>query len=575
MQNYLTQYWGYLNIDQNGYIRNINDKAVSLLGDHVTTGRYFVDVLPWLQKNLIRYSNTPSIIKISTGEEILLDVFEDTKISGSFHLFFRKVKEYQDQVNISCKIFNVTIDLQEFIDRSYDGIVLVDGAGVLIAANNSFYNISGLTREAIIGKKSMKLVETGILSCSVANIAIKERKIASAIVKYPSGKEAMVTSTPMYNECGEIILVVSNARDVTELNTLHDELKNTKQLVQQFREELKAIQTAKKINICNTCSPIMERLYELTTKVAKTDLQLLITGETGVGKTALANYIHLLSERENKGNFIHINCSAIPEPLLESELFGHEEGAYTGAKKSKAGLFEMANGGTVFLDEIGNMPLSLQAKLLNVLQEKRFYRVGGTKEINVDVRIIAATNADLEQLVAEKLFREDLYYRLNVIPLRIPSLAERKEDLPPLINYYMEQTNKKYKCSKKLSPEVMGIMLRYNWPGNIRELITFIERVFIMVDENTIEIQHLKNIIVDKRLSKLMQKTDAINQNNNSNQLWQPNTHLKDLLTQLEDQIIEEAITKCGSFKEASISLGMDVATLYRKRNRKNEGSYV
>lgn len=571
MQDYLTQYWGYLKIDESGYVRNINDIADSWL--NIKIGSSVSKVLPWLQKYLTKKSHTSNIVKIATGEEILLDIVKDIKKAGNFHIFFRKVKEYQDELNISCKTLNMNLNLQEFIDNSYDGIVLVDGSGILFTANNSFFNLSGLTREDIIGQKSTELVKKSLLSSSVAMQAIKERRIASAIVRYPSGKEAMVTSTPMFNKNGDIFLVVSNARDITELNALHDELKNTKQLVQQFKEELKAVQAARKINICATCSPIMEHVYELAEKVAKTDLQLLITGETGVGKTALANYIHLLSDRDNKGNFIHINCSAIPEPLLESELFGYEEGAFTGAKKSKAGLFEMANGGTVFLDEIGNLPLSLQAKLLNVLQEKNFYRVGGTKEIHVDVRIIAATNADLEQLVSEKLFREDLYYRLNVIPIRIPSLAERKEDLPQLINYYMEQTNMKYKCSKRLSPEVMGIMLRYNWPGNIRELITFIERIFIMVDENIIEIQHLKNIIVDKNLSKLMQKTDASNQNGNKNQLWKPDVSLKDILSQLESQIIEEAVTKCGSFKEASKSLGLDVATLYRKRNRKNESS--
>jgi transcriptional regulator with PAS, ATPase and Fis domain len=301
---------------------------------------------------------------------------------------------------------------------------------------------------------------------------------------------------------------------------------------------------------------------------------MLITGESGIGKTAVAKFVHAISDRSKSGNFIHVNCSAIPETLLESELFGFEEGAFTGARKTKTGFFEMANGGTLFLDEIGDMPLSLQSKILNVLQERKFYRIGGVKEINTDVRIIAATNANLEELMAKGRFRLDLYYRLNVIPVSIPPLRDRTDDIGPLLTYYLQCNNQKHNQSKTLSPEVLEVLLRYDWPGNIRELMNLIERMVLIVDEPEIKLKHLPfDIITKTRTTGSVEKdtggtvSEAVAGILNRG-VWQPNTDLKDLTTRIENVIIEEAVLACGSLKKAAKNLGVDVTTLIRKRKR-------
>ncbi len=226
-------------------------------------------------------------------------------------------------------------------------------------------------------------------------------------------------------------------------------------------------------------SESVRNLIEVIRKVASTDSTVLITGESGTGKSLIAKAIHFLSDRRDRP-FVTINCAAIPETLLEAELFGYEKGAFTGATSSRKGKFELANGGTVFLDEIGDMPLYLQAKILRVIQEKEIERLGGEKVIKVDVRIIAATNRDLESLVKEGKFREDLYYRLNVIPIHVPPLRERKEDIPLLVEHFLEKFNEKYGKKVRIAPEAMEPLMEYDWPGNVRELENTVERLVVM-----------------------------------------------------------------------------------------------
>ncbi|MDR3564067.1 MAG: sigma 54-interacting transcriptional regulator [Negativicutes bacterium] len=573
MQEQFTPGWCYLKIDGDGLIFHANERAVSVLGDLVDTESKITSVLPWFRRSWLREDSYPRLVKTSISEKILLDIVGDDQKAGSYHIFFRNFNDYHDSDHLWCEAGDSIIGVQRFIDTSYDGIVVADGSGKVLAINNAFEHISGLNRCEIVGRNFKDLLEDGSIPYSCSLQALIKCETISAVVKYPAGKEAVVSSTPLCDPLGRIVRVVSNVRDISELNTLHEKLKSVKDLAKGFQRELMAIQIASAdINRALVRSRVMENLYELVMKVADTDLQLLITGESGVGKTALAKFVHMASERHNTGNFIHVNCSAIPDSLLESELFGYEEGSFTGAKKSKVGLFELANKGTLFLDEIGDMPLSLQAKILNVLQEGKFYRVGGTKEISVDVRIIAATNTKLEELIEKGAFRQDLYYRLNVIPIRIPPLAERKDDLPPLIAHYLDKTNQRYKRSKTIAPEAMETLLRYNWPGNIRELINLIERMVVIVDEPIIELRHLAEIAENSGLMKLIK---VANKNNGldgeKNRLWRRDVCLKDLIQSLEEEIIEEAIGECGSLKEASKNLGVDVTTIIRKRNRKDK----
>jgi len=393
--------------------------------------------------------------------------------------------------------------------------------------------------------------------------AIDQQQQCSAILQYPRGKKAFATSTPLRNNAGRIIRILTNVRDLSELNKLQQELQDVTALSEGLQREVKAMYVFdKNPHLKLTRSAVMENIYSTLSKVANTDLQLLITGSSGVGKTALAKLVHSIGERSTRGNFIHINCSALPDTLLESELFGYEQGSFTGAGKGKVGLFDLANNGTLFLDEIGDMPLALQAKILNVLQEKCFYRIGGRTPIHVDVRIIAATNVNLEKYIEEGKFREDLFYRLNVVPINIPRLAGRREDIPPLISYYLECYNKRYQKDKRISPTAMRSLINYDWPGNIREIMNLLERLIVTVDEPVIEIEHLPPKI--KR---------SITAESEKKSLWRQQLSLKETLKELEEIIIEEAVAACGSYKEASEKLRIDVATLFRKRTRKPSGA--
>ena len=257
-----------------------------------------------------------------------------------------------------------------------------------------------------------------------------------------------------------------------------------------------ATATKNKIEIIGQ-SPAIKKIFDLIDKVANSDSTVLICGESGTGKEVVAKNIHFQSLRADKP-FIPINCGAIPEALLESELFGHEKGAFTGAINTRLGRFELAHGGTLFFDEIGEMAYPLQVKLLRAIQEREFERIGGTKAIQVDVRILAATNIDLEQAVLEKRFRADLFYRLNVIPLTLPSLRDRKEDIPLLIAYFLEKFNQKRQATiTGIGDEAMNFLIGYAWPGNIRELENIVERMVVLRGEGLVSIEDLPEKIVE------------------------------------------------------------------------------
>jgi transcriptional regulator with PAS, ATPase and Fis domain len=235
----------------------------------------------------------------------------------------------------------------------------------------------------------------------------------------------------------------------------------------------------------------MQKVFELIEKVADTNATVLITGESGVGKELVAKAVHYNSSRRDSP-LVVVNCGAIPETLLESELFGYEKGAFTGATGTRYGRFELAHGGSMFLDEIGDMSFNLQVKLLRVLQEKTFERVGGSKTVNVDVRIIAATNRVLDDLVKEGKFREDLYYRLNVVPIHLPPLRERRQDIPLLLNYFLERSNKMNSAEiDGCTEEAMSILMEYDYPGNVRELQNLIERVVVLKKKGSIDLEDL------------------------------------------------------------------------------------
>jgi DNA-binding NtrC family response regulator len=306
----------------------------------------------------------------------------------------------------------------------------------------------------------------------------------------------------------------------------------------------------------------MQEIFKKIVKVASTDATVLIRGESGTGKELIARAVHFQSNRSDKA-LVEINCASIPETLLESELFGHEKGAFTGAYKSKKGKFEIAHGGSLFLDEIGELPLGVQAKLLRVLQDSSFTRVGGIENIEVNVRLIAATNKNLEQALENKAFREDLYYRLNVIPISIPPLRERPEDIGPLIDFFTNKYSEKNKRRiTTISQEAMNILLSYNWPGNIRELENAIENAIVMTDNTKIELHDLPGYLQSQLRPETKSKPSRILETNE-------NASFKDQMDSYEREIIRRALNKSdGNKTHAARSLGFSLRTLRNKINK-------
>ena len=451
--------------------------------------------------------------------------------------------------------------LWRIIDSSYDGIFLTDADGGILYCNDAFLKISGLNWERMKGRRLQDLTENGEIPDACSPDVIKSHKPTTKVIDYYHGVSALVTSIPIFDESSRLVRVFSNVRDITELVNIREQLKSSTDLNEEYRRLLwQAEQTGRDSNYI-VVSPVMENIFKLATRVAQVSSPVLIQGESGVGKDVLARFIHDSGEAAEKRPFIQINCGAIPETLLESELFGYEAGAFTGAsKKGKAGLIELANNGTLFLDEIGEMPLPLQVKLLDVLQTNKMYRLGGTKTVETRARVIAATNTDLEKRIEEGRFRRDLFYRLNVIPIHIPALRERREDIVPMILHFLEQNNRKYNMNKKISPQAVDVLTHYGWPGNVRELRNIIEHMTVLAEGDTIDEKCVPLSVARAAGKSLFIETPD----------YFSSFNLREINDVVEKAVIEKALAAFGSMRNTAAHLGIDLSTLVRKKRRYN-----
>jgi PAS domain S-box-containing protein len=393
-------------------------------------------------------------------------------------------------MKISNHTGNVEMTVQtllKILDHSSDEIFVLDGEKRILYVNKVCEKHYGLKPTDVIGKFNVELFEKGYWKPSIVPEVYKRKEPCYMRQVTNIGAELMTSAVPILNEKKEIDLVVITSTQVQTIKMMKakEEIGESKS-TQEHKFDAQIVTNSGKI----------KRILEFCKKVGPTDSNILILGESGTGKSVLAQYIHKLSNRKN-GPFLAINCAAIPEELLESELFGYSKGAFTGASNlGKQGLIEAANGGTLFLDEIGEMPLSVQAKLLQVIQEKQFIPVGSNKIKKVDIRIMAATNKNLDDMVKGKAFREDLFYRLNVIDIHLPPLSERKEDIIPLIYNFLNKFNHKYNENKVISEECLNLLIHYSWPGNIRQLENLMERL-VIVSNSIIQLADLPDIITD------------------------------------------------------------------------------
>jgi len=393
-------------------------------------------------------------------------------------------------------------EVDSILNFSSDEIYITDGRGVTLRVNKAFEENSGVAVCLVLGKNVADLEQEGFFRPSVARLVLEQKTKVTTLQEYQNKKKVLVTGTPVFDEHGTVCRVIINTRDTSKLNRLKSELEEIESLKDRyFRELLHHLQEDVASRHIVAKSKPMKQLLGTARKVAEVDSIVLLLGETGVGKGLVARYIHDNSARSNQ-IFVTVNCGAIPENLLESELFGYEPGAFTGAdRRGKTGRIELADKGTLLLDEIGDLPASLQVKLLHIIQEGAFTRIGGSREIRPNVRILAATNRPLARMVENGTFRDDLFYRLNVIPLEIPPLQQRREDIPALAERFMAKCNQKYRKTKEFSPASLQFLENYHWPGNVRELENLVERLVIVVSENLIEPYHLPETIKMANLS--------------------------------------------------------------------------
>lgn len=444
-------------------------------------------------------------------------------------------------------------ELIAIIDSSFDGIHVTDSDGKTLRTNIALGRITGTEPRDLIGKTIQELVAEGVYSQDISAMVHRRREPVTISQESKPGNTVMITANPVFDEQGNLFRIVINVRDMSELNYLKQQLEQAKTLSQRYKEKLNKYNLTDQFVIRSKES---RDLADLCVRLGQVDATVLIKGESGVGKEFAAQLIHSNSNRRDKP-MIKVNCAAIPENLFESELFGYEPGAFTGASKDgKRGVFEAADGGTLLLDEIGEMPLNTQTKLLRVIQDKVITRVGSTTSINVDIRLIAATNRNLQEMVQNKEFRRDLYFRLNVIPVMVSPLRDRKVEIPFLADHFINKFNAKYNLHKRIDERVIKVLINYDWPGNIRELENLIERLVVTYPSNVIRHINLHDI------------ESVVNEGINY-ELF-AGFKLQTAVEQLEKYLIQNSLDTLGTTRKAALELGVSQPTIVRKAAKYN-----
>jgi PAS domain S-box-containing protein len=451
--------------------------------------------------------------------------------------------------------------IDSVLDVLSDGIYISDREGYTLKVNTMYEKLIGQKKEDLIGRKVQDLVREGIYDVVLNPQIVKTGQPATSVQTTKKGQKLVLNGHPIFDAEGQVVLVVTFVRDVTVMSQLREQIVSQKKLLEQLRINVQYInqESIQKFPVNGFKSREMAQLGKLVDKIAATDATVLILGETGVGKEFFARSIHRASPRGDK-TFFKLDCTTIPENLIESELFGYAAGAFSGASlKGKPGLCEMADQGTLFLDEIGELPIGMQVKLLRLLQDQEIIPVGATRIKKVDVRIIAATNRDLEKEIAQGRFRNDLYYRLRVAVLSIPPLRERREDIMPLARYFLEKYTVKYRKERHFGAEIESIFTGHRWPGNIREMENLIESLVVTCDRTVIETPDLGSCMLSEGRDRKRNLFESLDVRDKS---------LKRIVQDLEREILQGALEIHGSMAKVAEILKIDRSTIFRKLRR-------
>ncbi len=540
-----------VSIDSDEKIRTFNLAAQKLFKypKEDVIGQPYYDFFP--QGNLSQVLKNG---KIMTGQKVKFKdinlicdyapIITENKITGAVSVsqdiseIENMTKEFKDEMNA-------------VIEASFDSFFVTDAEARVLSVNEAYTRITGIKAEEVLGKTMYELIERGYYDKSATIEVIKTKKTVTFTQTIKNGRTMLVTGNPIFNKKGELVRVLTNGRDITELNSLKQEVEQANELNLHYQRELQKYRSPEQYVVK---SDKLQDIFDLVYRLSKVDSTVLIQGESGVGKEIIANELHRSSLRSDKP-MIRVNCAAIPENLLESELFGYEPGAFTGAKKEgKMGIFELANMGTLFLDEIGELTVPLQVKLLRVIQEGEVRRLGSTKSIKVDVRLITASNRDIWDMVEKKQFRKDLFYRLNVVPIIIPPLRERKEEIPALVAHFTKIFNERYGLERKIDHHLIKNLMEYDWPGNIRELKNVVERAIVTSQDDMVK---------DIKLYEMHDIHSSL-----STFKVEFGSNLKEALESLEKEILEKSIKEYGSSRKVARALGVSQTSIVRKAAR-------
>jgi len=569
---------GIIGLDNQGVINYANVRAQEMLGCELTEGIALnaVNDMIWQQiDTLMKQGKDGQSVHIPTpggtggGIEVVVSLIPHvppTEMPPAFPMegaicFIRSLDMVESSAWEHPTVKEMHLQFQSLLDHSYYGIYIIDGQGIVLRVNDVAAGLIGMTQEEMVGMPIEDLAKKGIVDQALSPAILKSKKpLTRPLYVVKRNKYIMASGMPIFDENGDILFVVIIEHDMTIVKELRDQLEQAKQVADTIKSELSARNLLElKSSEIIADSPAMKQVLTVLLKLAKMDASnILITGESGTGKGFLSKFVHHNGSRKDKP-FISINCAALPDMLLEAELFGYEKGAFTGAADTgKAGLFELANQGTILLDEIGDLPFSVQAKLLKCLDDGEIRRLGGTKAINVDCIVIAATNHNLEELVHRKKFRQDLYFRLNIFPVHIPPLRKRQEDILNISYFYLEKYNNTYKQKKHFSEQCIEQLQAYDFPGNVRELKNIIKNAVVIKEKDLLE------TILPPRKNRLNFKEKTAPESKKT----APSKGLNEDLMEFERKKLEKALAQCDSTRDLADHLGISQSTVVRKLKR-------
>jgi len=548
---------GILAINKQGIITSINPAAerITRVPKEKAIGSFMNDVMiPTGLLDIVRSGIPEFGIKFQRGRRLFITnrtpILKDGEVLGAVGVF-QDVSEIEKVMQELKSVKQLNEELRTIIASSYDGLMICDEQGQILRCNPAAGRILEVPCVNLVGKPFKDLVDEGVFRKDIIHLVKKQNGLVS-LLERPFDKHSLVlTGNPVYGEDGEIIKIVINMRDMSELVFLREALEQSKQHSEKYQSQIAQRRSHPETGIAlRSCSVIMNKVMDLTSRVSQVDSPVVLVGEQGVGKEDIARSIHFQSKRR-EAPFYKLNCG-LPNHLLEIELFG-QENSMDNSHREKAGVFELAEKGSVYLEDIDKMPLNLQGRLLRILQDKKLQVPDGKETIPIDIRIMVGTVRPLNELVVKGLFGADLFFKLNVVPIQVPALRERKEDLIPLILFYLELNNKRHELEKVFSSEAVNLLLNYRWRGNVRELANVIERLVVTSNQKYISAREVDLVLYEKEQSPLRLVSVA------------GVVPLKEAIDDLEQQLVKLALKQYGTTVKAAEALGVNQSTVVRK----------